>query len=108
VDEGAGLQELQRRGGAQGGVVELGGAARAAPAPVAERGPQALAAGQEGGQRVDHRDEVVADAGENRRLVREHLVDDHLDACPQVGDVEGAGSVGHPPSLWPIGRRVAP
>ena len=62
VDQRAGLQQLQRGGGAHHRVAVR--AAGAAPAPVAERRPQPLAAGQQGAGRLDHGARLGADAAE--------------------------------------------
>jgi hypothetical protein len=104
VDEGAGLEEFQRGGCTEGRIV-VGSVARGtAKAPVAEGGPQPLPAGKEGGECIDHRREIVADHRQDLTLLGENLVDDDLHAGTKVGNVEGAGVVGHPTSL----RATAP
>ena len=59
------------------------GAARAAPAPVAERRPQPLAAGEQVGQGGDQRGELVADAVELRALPRQERVEAALSTRPR-------------------------
>ena len=59
-------------------------AARAAPAPVAERRPQPLAAGQQGAGRLDHRGQLGADAPEPDGLLGDERVQRVLHARAQV------------------------
>jgi hypothetical protein len=86
VDEGAGLEQLERRRGLDDRLVVL--AAGTAVAPVAERRPQPLAAGDEVGQRVGERAELLADGVELRQLTGQEPVEGLLHALAQVGDVE--------------------
>ena len=64
------------------------GTAGAAPAPVAERRAQALAAAQQVGEGVREGGEIGADVVEDRHLDGEEVVEPLLDADPQVLGVQ--------------------
>jgi len=86
VDQRRTLEHLERGGHGQGagGV----GAPRAAPAPVAERRAQPLAAAEQVADRVHERGEVGAHRVEDLGLVGEGVVERLLDPRAQVLGVQ--------------------
>jgi hypothetical protein len=86
VDQGGGLEHLEGGGDYEhtGGV----GATRAAPAPVAERRPQPLAAAEQVADGVHQRSQVWAHRVEHLGLVREGVVERLLDPRAQVLGVQ--------------------
>jgi hypothetical protein len=86
VDQRRGLEELKRRRRADDalGVRRPG----TAPAPVAERRPQPLAAAHEVGHVVHERSAVGAHGVEHVALAGEELLDDLVDPDAQVLGVE--------------------
>ena len=96
VHQRAGVHELQRCDGAQHRGVVLGGVPvpRPAPAPVGERGPQALAAGGEGADLVDHGGEGRVHRREYAALAVEEIGERRGDRGAEAVEVGGREEVG--------------
>ena len=85
VHERARVQQLERGRGGENLLAV--GAARAAPAPVAERGAQPLPAGEQPGHRVQPRQQIRADLAEHGALAAQEAVQDAADLLADPREV---------------------
>ena len=97
VDEGAGLQELQRSCSSEcfGGV----GATGPTPAPVAKCRTKTFSASEEIRDGPVHGEDLRTDVCEVVALTSEEAIDRHADTLAKVLDIE-RGRNGHGLSLW--------